>query len=88
MSTASQRRRKDDFCAAFELDLERIATLTEPYIGALRLVHVAKQAGDAAALQNAMSELAEAARAFKTIESIAELAERRLAIHRRREPRG
>lgn len=90
MSTASHRLRslhERQFCAGFDLDCERIAVLTAPYVGALRLVQIAREAGDTAALQNAMGELAEAALAVGRVETIASLAERRLAIHRRRQPK-
>jgi hypothetical protein len=82
------RARQDrDYCAAFVLDLERIRTLSAPLRGAIRLARVAMSAGDPAALQNAMGEIAEAARAFQKIEGIAALAGTRIAIHRRRDTR-
>jgi hypothetical protein len=82
------RARQDrDYCAAFVLDIERIRTLSAPLRGALRLARVAMAAGDPAALQNAMGEIAEAAKALQSVEAVAALAERRIAIHRRRDTR-
>jgi hypothetical protein len=75
------------FCEGFQLELDRIGALAAPFVSALRMVRITHSAGDLAGFQNAMGELAEAAKAFQTIEGIAGLAERRLAIHRRREPR-
>jgi hypothetical protein len=75
------------FCEGFALDLERIGALAAPFVSALRMVSLTHSAGDLAGFQNAMGELAEAAKAFETIDNIASLAERRIALHRRREPR-
>lgn len=76
-----------DFAEGFALDLERVATLARPFVTALRMARITHNAGDLAGLQTAMGELAEAARAFARIDTIASLAERRIAMQRRRQPR-
>lgn len=78
---------RPDFTEAFQLDLDRIAVLAVPFVSALRMVRITHGAHDLAGFQIAMGELAEAAKAFEQINTIASLAERRIAQRRRRDPR-
>jgi hypothetical protein len=82
-----QRRHEQEFCDGFEMDSERIKALAAPWNNAMIALGAAMLARDPAALQLAFEEVADCAKAFVRVDEIASLAERRISLHRRREPR-
>lgn len=81
--TRRARRREIAFVGDFQCESDRIRRLAEPFRLALEDLQVALAAGDAAGLQRAFERLSDGAQAFHAIDTIACLAERRIARHRR-----
>jgi hypothetical protein len=80
-----RRRRIRDaaYLASFAADLDRIDALAARFAAERERIHAAHARADLPAVQRAFEELGAAVAALRGIETIAALAERRIALHRR-----
>jgi hypothetical protein len=78
-----QRTRNAAYLASFAADLDRIDALAAQFAVERDRIHAAHARADLPAVQRAFEELGAAAAALRSVETIAALAERRIALHRR-----